>query len=150
MSEKHQNIFRFLPTFPKIQKWQICEPIRIPLRIPFRTPLRNTLANTFPNSTFQGGTRAACHRGGDSARRFRAFGKVFIKVLAQVFMQVFARWPCLYISIFIHWIWTWGEAVHIMSTNRASVRPQRLLWWWLVIVVRARNYNYIYSCCGAH
>ena len=52
-----------------------------------------------------------------------------------------------------NWIWTWGEAVHIRTTNRLFGRSQGLWWWWwwlscapgiivIIIMVHARNYNY--------
>ena len=59
-----------------------------------------------------------------------------------------------------HWIWTWGEDVHLMSTNRSFGRSQGWwwwLWWWLscapgimiiIIMVHASNYNYTY--CRQH
>ena len=62
-------------------------------------------------------------------------------------------------QIYNCWIWTWGEAVHTMTTNRLFGRSQGL-WCWLwflsctpelriiIIIVHARDYNY--DCCCQH
>ena len=56
-----------------------------------------------------------------------------------------------------YWIYTWGETVHIGTTNRIFGQSQGLWWWWLwcapgiiviIFMVRARNSNY--NCCCQH